>query len=245
MTVRRQPAPAGIAAVRASATHEVLLARLRPGAGDPVGGLRRVDHDNLRRGVRYRVLVPRSADGPACPEPPVGVQVRTLPELPAELTVVDATLAMLPAGRRPGRPADLAMSRLPGVVDAVVALFEQLWSSAVPVPGGPAGVGDDPDDRERQLLALLAAGFTDESAAARLGVSVRTVRRTMSTIMARWGARSRFQAGLETAGRGVLTPAFGVPTSDTVCACAGDCHGGRRESPAGRRRVAAGGRLRG
>jgi DNA-binding NarL/FixJ family response regulator len=52
----------------------------------------------------------------------------------------------------------------------------------------------------------MSAGYTDESAAARLGVSVRTVRRMMSTIMTRLGARSRFQAGIRAADRGMLVP---------------------------------------
>jgi DNA-binding NarL/FixJ family response regulator len=66
------------------------------------------------------------------------------------------------------------------------------------------GVHDELSDRERQLLTLLTAGYTDESAAARLGISVRTVRRMVSGIMNRLGARSRFQAGVKAADRGWL-----------------------------------------
>lgn len=58
--------------------------------------------------------------------------------------------------------------------------------------------------RERELLVLLMAGCTDETAAARLEVSVRTIRRTVADIMSRLGARSRFQAGAKAAGRGWL-----------------------------------------
>jgi DNA-binding NarL/FixJ family response regulator len=66
------------------------------------------------------------------------------------------------------------------------------------------GVHDELSDRERQLLTLLTAGYTDESAAVRLGISVRTVRRLVSGIMNRLGARSRFQAGVKAADRGWL-----------------------------------------
>ncbi|WP_250008308.1 LuxR C-terminal-related transcriptional regulator [Actinoplanes sp. M2I2] len=94
------------------------------------------------------------------------------------------------------------------------------------------------DERERRLLGLLATGLTDESVAARLGLSERTVRRTMASIMARLGARSRFQAGLIAARQGVTPPA-------TVCSCAGACHRGRREHAPGAGRGLAGRRLRG
>nr|WP_240522031.1 helix-turn-helix transcriptional regulator [Amycolatopsis vastitatis] len=65
-------------------------------------------------------------------------------------------------------------------------------------------IDDRLSDRERQLLTLLTAGYTDESAAVRLGVSVRTVRRMVAGIMDRLGARSRFQAGVKAADRGWL-----------------------------------------
>jgi DNA-binding CsgD family transcriptional regulator len=190
--MRPVPTPAALDAALATARREVLIARTE--AGEP---LRRADHENLARGVRYRVLLP---DGVRARPALVlrlgtlaGAEVRTLPVVPAEATVVDAALALLPDGD----PAGLTLMRLPGVVTTAVALFEQLWASAAPLarPLGP---------RERELLSLLAAGCTDESAAARLGISVRTVRRMMSTIMAGLGARSRFQAGLRAAGRGLL-----------------------------------------
>ena len=56
----------------------------------------------------------------------------------------------------------------------------------------------------RQLLQMLAAGATDESAVRRLGLSTRTVRRLMRDFMASTGAASRFQAGVEAGRRGML-----------------------------------------
>jgi DNA-binding CsgD family transcriptional regulator len=198
--------PAGIDAALATATGEVLVAR----TADPGSALRRIDHDNLRRGVRYRLLLPEQLrDNPVLTLrigrlAPAGVEVRTVPVVPTDATVVDGALAILPGE---GRATGLAMVRLPGVVGAVVALFEQLWASAAPLTpaeiAGEAGLSR----REHELLALLSAGCTDESAAARLGISVRTVRRMMAAIMTRLGARSRFQAGLKAADRGLLARA--------------------------------------
>jgi DNA-binding CsgD family transcriptional regulator len=205
MTVHVMP-HAGIDAALATATHEVLVAS----AGGSGTTLRRADHDNLRRGVRYRVLLPEQLR--ASPVltlrmghlAPAGVEVRTVPVVPTDATVVDRTLALLPGE---GRAAGLTMVRLPSVVGTVVALFEQLWASAAPLTRAQITGGAELNARERELLALLSAGCTDESAAARLGISVRTVRRMMAAIMTRLGARSRFQAGLKAADRGLLAQA--------------------------------------
>jgi DNA-binding NarL/FixJ family response regulator len=74
------------------------------------------------------------------------------------------------------------------------------------VPMSPSDLPDaaELNAREKELLSLLSSGSTDESAAARLGVSVRTVRRMVADIMNRLGARSRFQAGVKAADRGWL-----------------------------------------
>ncbi|MEU4621891.1 helix-turn-helix transcriptional regulator [Actinoplanes sp. NPDC023801] len=192
-------APASVDAALAAATREVLIA----GWYGADGTLGRADRDNLRRGVRYRVLLPDSArDRPAVCRRfgclAGDVEVRTVPVVPAATAVIDAAVALFPAAR----PADgVALVTLTGVVAGAVALFERLWDGALPLSGDDGAGG-----RERELLALMSAGHTDESAAARLGVSVRTVRRMMSALMVRLGARSRFQAGLRAAGRGLLTP---------------------------------------
>jgi DNA-binding CsgD family transcriptional regulator len=195
-------APAAVDAALGNAVREVLVART--GGTGPGGPLRHADHGNLRRGVRYRILL---TDGVRSRPAEVlrlgrlagtGAEIRTVPQVPADVTVVDGTVAML---ARDGAGDDVAMVGLSGVVDTVVALFDRLW-----LVGKPLTSAEELCGRERELLSLLSAGYTDESAAARLGVSVRTVRRMMSTIMARLGARSRFQAGLRAADRGILMP---------------------------------------
>ncbi|RKR91881.1 regulatory LuxR family protein [Micromonospora pisi] len=202
---------ASIDAAVAAATREVLVIRtLRARPGEPVDPLRRADHENLRRGLRYRVILPdHIRDTPVLAMRLrrlglTGAEIRTLPNVPADATVVDEALAMLPSDRRDGRPGDVAMFQLPSVVNAVTELFERLWLSAMPLTAAEVTEGTGLSERERELLALLSAGCTDESAAARLGISVRTVRRMMSAIMNRLGARSRFQAGLKAADRGWL-----------------------------------------
>ncbi len=107
-----------------------------------------------------------------------GALVRTASGLPTSALVVDGRVAVLPValsmtGRRPG----VVLLRLPGVVTATTELFERVWATAAPLVGTNAEA-DGHAVREQELLGLLLAGNTDEAAAARLGVSVRTVRRT-------------------------------------------------------------------
>ena len=121
-----------------------------------------------------------------------------------EALVLDRRSVVLPA-ERPG--AGIAAFRLPGMVTATAGLFERAWRTAVPL--GPSDLPEPRDEemltaRERDLLTLLCSGSTDESAAAQLGISVRTVGRMVADIMNRLGARSRFQAGAQAVDRGWL-----------------------------------------
>jgi DNA-binding NarL/FixJ family response regulator len=76
-----------------------------------------------------------------------------------------------------------------------------MWST----PSSTARVGLDTylssnvphlDADGRVILEALGSGLTDEAAAKRIGVSLRTYRRRVAELMARLEAGSRFQAGL-------------------------------------------------
>ncbi|SFI35302.1 helix-turn-helix transcriptional regulator [Amycolatopsis regifaucium] len=194
-----------VAAKLSAATREVLVVMAASSTTGPLPVFRDADRDNLRRGVRYRVLAPveariiRGVAERLDTFASHGAEIRTVAAVPMTAIVVDDTLALLP-GEECG---ELAVFRLPSVVKAVAELFERLWLAGTP----PTGSG--PTARELDLLALLVDGYTDESAAARLGISVRTVRRMVSDLMHRLGARSRFQAGAKTADRGWLAELAG------------------------------------
>jgi DNA-binding CsgD family transcriptional regulator len=123
-----------------------------------------------------------------------GAHVRTAPVLPMPLVIADRERAVVPLD-----PDDAARGacvlRGPGTVAAVSALFAHEWRAASPLGerSGRTGVALTAD--ERALLRLLLDGHTDDQVARRMGVSVRTVGRMCSALMARLGARSRFQAG--------------------------------------------------
>ena len=60
-----------------------------------------------------------------------------------------------------------------------------------------------------KVIGLLGTGLTDDVAACRLGVSVRTYRRYVADVLQKLGAESRFEAGVRAATLGLLTPATG------------------------------------
>lgn len=205
---RRDPADGrlSIEEVIASAEREVLVISSGANSG-PVGGFRRLHRENVDRGVRYRAVFPDAErlSGKVTGLVLAGALVRTDTSVPMEVVVIDRKVALLPAD---ASGDGVAVLRLPTAVSATVELFERIWSTAVAL--NPVDVDSDDAEhggltrRERELLALLWAGYTDGSAGAKLGISVRTVRRTVADIMNRLGARSRFQAGAKAVDRGWL-----------------------------------------
>jgi DNA-binding CsgD family transcriptional regulator len=199
-----------IAELLASARNEVIAM-----SGSAAGQLERAVAPRWAApaSIRYRVVL---AD--TVPSDPLfaghlrglardGAEVRTVGRVPLSVLAVDSAIAVLPVGTAAtGRPAGVAVLRLPSAVTAVLELFGRVWVEATPVGEPPDPDRAGPGPRERELLALLMAGSTDESAAYRLGVSVRTVRRMVSVLMERLDARSRFQAGARAAERGWLDP---------------------------------------
>jgi DNA-binding NarL/FixJ family response regulator len=199
-------ADGGVDTLLAAAKSEVLVMSTQTvAATNPIGAVRRINHVNLRRGVRYRVLVPdhaRTAPVLATQlagQSLAGAATRTVAEVPTDALIIDRSLVV-----HPGGGIGVAVFRLPSVVTTTLELFERLWSTAAPLT--PCDLPDTSElpAREEELLSLLASGFTDAAAADRLGISVRTVRRMVSDIMNRLGARSRFMAGVKAADRGWL-----------------------------------------
>lgn len=176
--------------------------------------------DGLARGIRMRSVYPDSVrrHEPSLAYARVltahGAEIRTVPATPLRrMLVFDRVAAIVPATLDPDC-LDAVLVTAPGVVAALRALFEAVWETAEPLvvagdaaTGGEAGPGPRGDEltrHERGLLDLLSQGLTDEAVANRLALSVRTVRRNTAALMARLGARSRFEAGLRAKERGWL-----------------------------------------
>lgn len=166
------------------------------------------------RGVRQRILtdtgvltIPGGPEHLLRDSTQPGVEHRLQPRLPFTMVIADDRCAIV---GRPAGPSEMrgkALLVVPSLLlDVLISSFESLWDLAVPLVGGP---DDDPTDAtdatggtDRVLLALLAAGASDDLISRQLHFSKRTVQRRVRELLDRLGAQTRFQAGLNAAKRG-------------------------------------------
>lgn len=201
VTVVRGPDALARRFVRAqrAARDEVLILR-PPNVDHP-----RIRYEQLARGVAYRTIYDESSLDSAEKLAEArdlaarGEQCRVLGDVPLGLLVTDRRLGLVPAGD------EVFVLHPSALLDGLVTLFETLWQRATPLwtrgrRRRPAGL----TEQDEQLLALSAAGLTDETIARRLGVAQRTVERRMRRVMDRLHARTRFQAGMQAARLGIL-----------------------------------------
>ena len=170
----------------------------------------------LSRRVRLRALGRPPADGDRSAQHAVeftrlGGEYRETVRLPHKLMIFDRRVALLAVD-----PLDLGRGAWevvdPVAVESLVALFVEHWSGATdPRKNGfPALVLTA---REKALIALLAEGHTDASAAQRLGISLRAVTYTLRALMDRLRVENRFQLGLALGALHAATPP-GLTTAD-------------------------------
>jgi DNA-binding CsgD family transcriptional regulator/sugar-specific transcriptional regulator TrmB len=174
-----------------------------------VGSECRVQLERLAEGIGVRTIYDRSyLDIPdAVPSiqrfQAAGVDTRVIAGAPFKCIVADDQLAMFIFIQTHCDSANAIMVHPSAFLDGLCRMFETVWRAAIPLqPTDPDT--DQPTPEERRLLALLAAGTTDEAAARRLGLSVRTVQRQVSQLLRRLDAQTRFQAGLKARARGWL-----------------------------------------
>jgi sugar-specific transcriptional regulator TrmB/DNA-binding CsgD family transcriptional regulator len=163
------------------------------------------EEEGVRRGVRYRVVIERAIlEQQGAPDDMTGAlsqgeDVRVVERVPIKLLIADRHLAMVPMDAEGHAPAALLVHRS-GLLDALLALFDTVWSRARPLSLGPQGVTEhDPGNPlahlDRQILALLLTGLTDASIATQLNLSMRTVQRRVRDMMDLAGVHTRLQLG--------------------------------------------------
>jgi len=135
----------------------------------------------------------------------LGPEIRSAPVVPIRMTIFDRSVAAI-LHRQPQLPLEMFVVREPALVIPLVELFEISWAAAKPIDAPDPNQSEErePTQQELALLRLLASGSTDEAAAKKLGVSVRTVRRIMAELMDQLKASSRFEAGHKATRRGWL-----------------------------------------
>ncbi|MET9348817.1 LuxR C-terminal-related transcriptional regulator [Streptomyces termitum] len=174
---------------------------------------RPLDRAAVERGVRVRyVYLDSVRNDPATLNYArwlydIGGEVRVLPQLPPRMIIFDRRAAIVPIDPEAAARGVLIL-RGAGVVTALVSLFRQTWARAEPLGNSnsrvPASETHGLTRQEQAVLDLLFEGHTDDVVARKLGVSVRTGRRITADLMARLGARSRYQAGALAMERGWL-----------------------------------------
>lgn len=161
--------------------------------------------DWLRRGIEVRsIYCPEAMERPGrfdtVLEPAeLGERARLLARLPFKLHIIDRKVALVPliGGGYDG----LAVVRPSGLLDALIELFEAYWARAEPIRTATASLDDGPSREEVLLLSMLKAGLKDQTIARQLGLSPRTATRRIAALMARLGASTRFQVGVDATAR--------------------------------------------
>lgn len=91
---------------------------------------------------------------------------------------------------------EFAVTTSPALVGGVYALFQAAWETSTDLVAYLSGDVPHLDADSLMILRALGAGHTDETAARKLGLSLRTYRRRVAELMTKLEADSRFQAGL-------------------------------------------------
>lgn len=128
-----------------------------------------------------------------------GGEARVGPSAPIKLLIADRTRALIPLDR-PG-VAGVVHFRAAVVVEALIMLFETVWSLASPYRAH-RNDSDTLTPFERHIVTLMCTGMKDDQLAAAVHVSVRTVRRHIASILDKLGVTTRFAAGAQAAKRG-------------------------------------------
>ncbi|MET7297992.1 helix-turn-helix domain-containing protein [Embleya sp. NPDC005575] len=166
-----------------------------------------LQHTLLGRGVRYRTIyAPESFEIPGNLDDVTGLsqageEARVLAGIPLKMSVADRRIALLPLHLDSPITRSVVI-RGTTLVDALVTLFERLWTQAVPLTAAGPEECDPLDAEDRRILNLLLSGLKDETIARQLGTSTRSLRRRMRVLLDELGAENRFQAGVQAARRG-------------------------------------------
>jgi len=200
---------ARIRELMATARHEAVLCLPDgPGAEGGPEGARLGDAGLASRSVTVRTLCSERVRGDSDILRRVrtlaehGVAVRAVSSLSARLHLVDRRTAVVQLGDDQEHEA-LVVTQ-PALIAVLSSLFEAVWATAVPLTAGTAAGDAAITPPELALLQLLGEGLTDDAAARKLGVSLRTERRMLTRVSQHLDAQSRFQLGQRAVQRGIL-----------------------------------------
>jgi sugar-specific transcriptional regulator TrmB len=152
----------------------------------------------LARGVHNRVIIDREfleqPGGAAIITQALeeGEEVRVVDRVPMKMIIADRELGMLPLLSDQNTAAASVLVHASGMLDTMIALFDEVWQRGQPV-SGPA---DSPlEELDQRILMLLLSGLTDHAIASSLTLSARTVQRRIRYLMDLAGVDTRVQLG--------------------------------------------------
>ncbi len=129
-------------------------------------------------------------------------EIRVADHVGTDLAIIDRHTALI---HIPANGHKLLVLRHPALVNLLTSLLNQIWRTAEPLTDQTAALAARRNcPTTHQILGQLAHGSTDDAAARRLSMSVRTFRRHVADIMRDIDARSRFQAGIRLAQLGLV-----------------------------------------
>ncbi|MFJ3707140.1 MULTISPECIES: LuxR family transcriptional regulator [unclassified Streptomyces] len=182
------------------------------------------DSEVMSRGIKVRTLYAQHiAEVPYMGEylesaSQLGMEIRLAAHLPLRMLLFDVSLALLPIDPQDSSQGAFAIRGIE-LVRSLQALFDFCWHNAAPLEQRSQNSrSQNPHSeieitvQEQLIIRMLAAGMKDESIARQLGVSARTLSRTISAFLDRLGVGTRFQAALKVADLGLLD------TQDTLTA---------------------------
>jgi hypothetical protein len=130
-----------------------------------------------------------------------GVQTRISTVDLHGMLVIDRRRALMWPAKH-GRNCLLVHS--PVIIEPLLTLLDASWDGACDLETFVRYHQNILDEKTPQILRLLGSGRKDEVAARQLGVSVRTYRRHVASLMEMLGAESRFEAGVKAAVLGLI-----------------------------------------
>lgn len=152
----------------------------------------------MARGVHYRVIIDREflempgGAGIIAQALAEGEDVRVVRRVPMKMIIADRDLGMLPLLSDQATAAASVLVHASGMLDTMIALFDEVWQRGQPVSGA---AGSPLEELDQRILVLLLAGLTDHAIAGSLTLSARTVQRRIRHLMDLAGVETRVQLG--------------------------------------------------
>lgn len=188
--------------IQRTSVTEVLIFDKPPYASPHRGNLTEIELLRDQR-TSYRCLYDRS--GLEVPdkyrtiekEVAAGEQARLVPSLPLKMVMGDRRIALIPLRTEPSVVEVAIVIHPSALLDALHALFENLWEQATPlvfddIMPERAGL----DATEQRIMRLLVTGLTDKAIGRQLDLGERTVQRRVREIMRFFGVSNRLQLGI-------------------------------------------------